>query len=120
MIVLPPNDISLVEETINRNDDVAAIILEPTGAHMGLEPIGPTFLSQLRDITYKNEIGDLRHSPSLDLIKKFMKKKSKCYYFDPFVKKINIKQKKVNCLIIHLLVVMLFYIINHNLQTLLI
>ncbi len=56
MIVLPPNDISLVEETINRNDDVAAIILEPTGAHMGLEPIGPTFLSQLRDITYKNEI----------------------------------------------------------------
>ena len=43
-------------------------------------------------ITYKNEIGDLRHSPSLDLIKKFMKKKSKCYYFDPFVKEINMRQ----------------------------
>ena len=43
-------------------------------------------------ITYKNEIGDLRHSPSLDLIKKFIDKKSKCYYFDPFVKEINMKQ----------------------------
>ena len=42
-------------------------------------------------ISYKNEIGDLRYSPSLDLIKKFMNKKSKCYYSDPFVKKINMK-----------------------------
>ena len=42
-------------------------------------------------ISYKNEIGDLRHSPTLDLIKKFIYKKSKCYYFDPFVKEINMK-----------------------------
>jgi len=42
-------------------------------------------------ITYKNEISDLRYSPSLDLIKKFINKKSKCYYFDPFVKEANFK-----------------------------
>ena len=51
MIVLPPNDISIVEETIRNSGDVAAIILEPTGAHMGLYPIEPGFLSQLREVT---------------------------------------------------------------------
>lgn len=50
MIVLPPNDIGIVDETI-RNNDVAAVILEPTGAHMGLTPIIPSFLGELREIT---------------------------------------------------------------------
>ena len=53
-------------------------------------------------ITYKNEIGDLRYSPSLDLIKKFINKKSKCYYFDPFVKKINMKRLNKLQLLSHL------------------
>lgn len=56
MIVLPPNDIGAVEEALQRSDDIAAIILEPTGAHMGLEPISPTFLQQLRDITEQNGV----------------------------------------------------------------
>ena len=56
MIVLPPNDIGAVEEALRRSDDIAAIILEPTGAHMGLEPISPTFLQQLRDITERNGV----------------------------------------------------------------
>ena len=56
MIVLPPNDIDTVEEALQRSDDIAAIILEPTGAHMGLEPISPTFLQQLRDITEQNGV----------------------------------------------------------------
>ncbi len=56
MIVLPPNDIGAVEEALQRSDDIAAIILEPTGAHMGLEPISPTFLQQLRDITELNGV----------------------------------------------------------------
>jgi len=42
-------------------------------------------------VSYKNEISDLRFSPSLDLIKKFINKKSKCFYFDPFVERVNIK-----------------------------
>ena len=51
MIVLPPNDIETFERTLRENDDVAAVILEPTGAHMGLEPILPEFLHQLREVT---------------------------------------------------------------------
>mgnify|MGYP006089033207 FL=1 len=53
VIILPPNDISLVEQTLQDNDDIAAIILEPTGAHMGLEPILPAFLEELREVTTK-------------------------------------------------------------------
>ena len=56
MIVLPPNDIGAVEQAFQRSDDIAAIILEPTGAHMGLEPIRPGFLHELRDITEKNGV----------------------------------------------------------------
>ena len=51
MIVLPPNDIDTFERTLQNDDDIAAVILEPTGAHMGLEPILPEFLHQLREVT---------------------------------------------------------------------
>jgi glutamate-1-semialdehyde 2,1-aminomutase len=56
VIVLPPNDISLVEKTLQENDDVAAVILEPTGAHMGFEPIMPSFLSELREVTQRHGV----------------------------------------------------------------
>ena len=51
MIVLPPNDIETFEKTLQNDDNIAAVILEPTGAHMGLEPILPEFLHQLRKVT---------------------------------------------------------------------
>lgn len=51
MIVLPPNDIDVFEETLRSNNDIAAVILEPTGAHMGAIPILPIFLEQLREVT---------------------------------------------------------------------
>ena len=35
VIVLPPNDIETFEKTLQDNDDIAAVILEPTGAHHG-------------------------------------------------------------------------------------
>ena len=47
---LPINDISVVEEAL-RAGDVAAVILEPTGAHMGQWPVRPSFLSELREVT---------------------------------------------------------------------
>ena len=50
MVVLPHNDISVVEDTLRR-DDIAAVILEPTGAHMGRMPILPSFLAELREVT---------------------------------------------------------------------
>ena len=51
MITLPQNDIDVVEDTLKNNNDIAAIIIEPTGAHMGSDPVNPDFLKQLRDIT---------------------------------------------------------------------
>ena len=56
MIVLPPNDISLVEKTLQDNDDVAAVILEPTGAHMGQAAVRPSFLQELREVTQRYEV----------------------------------------------------------------
>ena len=56
MIVIPPNDISVVQKVLDENDDVAAVILEPTGAHMGLNPIIPSFLQELRDLTLQKNI----------------------------------------------------------------
>lgn len=56
IVVLPPNDISLVEQALQRSDDIAAIILEPTGAHMGLEPLRPSFLNELRDLTNRTGV----------------------------------------------------------------
>ncbi len=52
MIVLPSGDINAVEETLGADGDVAAVIAEPTGAHMGQYPLRlPDFLHQLRAVT---------------------------------------------------------------------
>ncbi len=56
MIVLPPNDIGIVEKTLQDNPDVAAIILEPTGAHMGQIPVMPSFLGELRELTERTGV----------------------------------------------------------------
>ena len=56
MIVLQPNDIGIVESALEKDTDIAAIIIEPTGAHMGLEPVSPSFLSDLRSLTLEKEI----------------------------------------------------------------
>ena len=56
MIVLPPNDIGIVEKTIQDNPDVAAVILEPTGAHMGQIPVLPSFLGELRELTERTGV----------------------------------------------------------------
>jgi glutamate-1-semialdehyde 2,1-aminomutase len=56
MIVLPPNNISVVDKTLEENDDIAAIILEPTGSHMGNRPIEPKFLTELREVTKKHGV----------------------------------------------------------------
>ncbi|PZC48299.1 MAG: glutamate-1-semialdehyde 2,1-aminomutase [Chloroflexi bacterium] len=51
MMVIPHNDAPLLERTLAENDDVAAVIIEPTGAHMGMYPTHPEFLGDLREIT---------------------------------------------------------------------
>ncbi|MCE2463036.1 MAG: aminotransferase class III-fold pyridoxal phosphate-dependent enzyme [Dehalococcoidia bacterium] len=52
VIVLPPGDISLVEQKLANDGDIAAVILEPTGAHYGQLPLMvPQFLKDLREVT---------------------------------------------------------------------
>ncbi|HEU5086506.1 MAG TPA: aminotransferase class III-fold pyridoxal phosphate-dependent enzyme, partial [Roseiflexaceae bacterium] len=49
-IVLPAQ-IEHVEQTLAERDDIAAVILEPTGASYGMVPLDDTFLRQLRAAT---------------------------------------------------------------------
>ena len=51
MVVVPPNDISQVKKVLASDNDVAAVVLEPTGAHMGKLPVYPSFVKQLREVT---------------------------------------------------------------------
>ena len=52
MIVLPSGDIAALEDTLARDSDIAAVISEPTGAHMGQYPLHvPDYLHQLREVT---------------------------------------------------------------------
>ncbi len=50
---VPQNDISLVEEKLAEGD-YAAVILEPTGASWGTLPIREKFLTELREVTARN------------------------------------------------------------------
>ncbi len=52
-ISIPQNDIALVEEKL-ATGDVAAVILEPTGASWGTLPLREGFLADLRDVTRRH------------------------------------------------------------------
>jgi glutamate-1-semialdehyde 2,1-aminomutase len=52
-IVLPQNDATEVARTLAEDHDVAAVIVEPTGAHWGAIPLDPSFLTELRQLTQK-------------------------------------------------------------------
>ena len=51
VIVLPPNDEALVERTLDQNNDIAAVILEPTGGSFGRVPAPPAWVRALRALT---------------------------------------------------------------------
>ncbi len=49
MVIVPAGDLNAVEQAMERDTDIAAIILEPTGAHYGQLPFDvPTYLAGLR------------------------------------------------------------------------
>lgn len=52
-IICPPNDIEAVEELLRADDDIACVILEPTGASFGAIPTRGEFLAQLQEVTAK-------------------------------------------------------------------
>jgi len=53
VIVIPQNDAELLRQTL-REEDIAAIILEPTGASWGSVPLDPNLLPLLREETRAN------------------------------------------------------------------
>ena len=56
MIVIPP-DLDKLEELLSADDDIAAVILEPTGAHYGQLPLMvPQFLTDIRDVTRRHDV----------------------------------------------------------------
>lgn len=56
VILCAPNDLSQVKQTLESRDDIAAVILEPTGAKFGKVPTSPDFLVQLRRLTKEHGI----------------------------------------------------------------
>ena len=57
MVIVPPGDLGAVEDVLTRDDDIAALILEPTGAHMGQMTFDvPVYLKGLRELTAKHEV----------------------------------------------------------------
>ena len=51
MLLADPNDVAGIDRLFSEHKDIAAVILEPTGASCGKMPIVPAFLQQLRDLT---------------------------------------------------------------------
>jgi glutamate-1-semialdehyde 2,1-aminomutase len=56
VLVCPPGDLPWLDELCRDRDDVAAVILEPTGATFGKVPLDPGFLTELRRWTTQRGI----------------------------------------------------------------
>ena len=57
MVIVPSGDLKAVEDALNRDDDIAALILEPTGAHYGQLPFDtPNYLKGLRELTSQHGV----------------------------------------------------------------
>ena len=52
----PPEDFEATRVLIESHNDIAAVIIEPTGASFGHTPTRPEFLSALRELTREREI----------------------------------------------------------------
>ncbi len=55
-IVCPPNDPARLEQILSEHDDIAAVILEPTGATFGLVPLVEGFLAKARELTQRKNV----------------------------------------------------------------
>ena len=56
MLIVTPNDTARVEELLSVHDDIAALILEPTGASFGQVPTGGDVLRRLRELTARHGV----------------------------------------------------------------
>jgi glutamate-1-semialdehyde 2,1-aminomutase len=55
-VPMDPWDIDAVRDVLEADDDIAAVILEPTGATFGLVPLRPDFLAALRELTAEHGV----------------------------------------------------------------
>ncbi len=55
-VLIPPHDITAVAAALAADDDIAAVILEPTGSGFGRVPTTPQFLASLRELTDKHGV----------------------------------------------------------------
>ena len=53
ILLAAPGNLEATRRMIESSDDIAAIILEPTGSTWGQVPVTPEFLGELRDIASK-------------------------------------------------------------------
>jgi glutamate-1-semialdehyde 2,1-aminomutase len=51
VVAIPSNDLAAVEQVLATDTDIAAVILEPTGASYGTIPLADGFLAGLRELT---------------------------------------------------------------------
>ena len=57
MVIVPSGDLDAVEDALNRDQDIAGLILEPTGAHFGQLPFDTQdYLIGLRDLTDRHQV----------------------------------------------------------------
>jgi glutamate-1-semialdehyde 2,1-aminomutase len=56
VLIVPANDIARVRQLAAEREDIAALILEPTGASFGHVPAPPALLHELREITSRHGI----------------------------------------------------------------
>jgi glutamate-1-semialdehyde 2,1-aminomutase len=56
VILIEPGNEQLIRETLSSRDDIAGVILEPTGASFGGVPVTRDFVAALRDATTENGV----------------------------------------------------------------
>jgi glutamate-1-semialdehyde 2,1-aminomutase len=56
VLMAPPDDIAETRRLIESRDDIAAVILEPTGANGGQSPVGRDFVAELRRVTQERKV----------------------------------------------------------------
>lgn len=56
LLAIPDGDLNRLDEALTAHDDVAALILEPSGASWGRVPIDPAYLRGVREITSRRGV----------------------------------------------------------------
>lgn len=55
-VICPPNDLAALARILDDDQDIAAVIMEPTGATFGLVPLAEGFQAQVRELTKRKNV----------------------------------------------------------------